>query len=368
MSVVRSSVATLGLRQTLGNFFAWWKSELAAMTPALLRDSSQLTDNLLLILASDEGAGLLWRRHGKWSALGRVQSDSRPEETKRLLSAANIGTRTTIVRLSATSGLRRRLELPIAAEQDLHQVISYQLDALSPYPANQVYFDQKIVSRDFENGKLQVELFLAPRDVVDKQVEQAAKWGLTADVVDFVADDEMALPAINLLPTALLPDKPPALLSRFNLLLLVVNLVLLATLAAIHLLDKAEREAELQTRVETAKLRADAAIKLRQQVDKLNQESAALQTTSQRSLPALTVLNELTRILPDGTWLDRAVLSSGEINLYGLSSKASTLISEVEKSPLFENVDFEAPVVQDNRKGGERFQISASITLPDTDD
>lgn len=368
MSVVRPTTGTPGLRQTLGNFFAWWKSELAAMTPATLRETSQLADNLLLTLASEDGAELLWRKHGKWNALGHLQGDSRPEEANQLLRGANGGKRTVILRLPATSGLRRRLELPIAAEQDLHQILSYQLDALSPYPADQVYFDQKILSRDFESGKLQLELFLAPRDIVDKRVEQAAKWGLTADVVDFVGDDEMALPDINLLPSALLPDKPPALLSRFNLLLLAANLVLLATLAAVHLLDKAERETELQTRVETAKLQADAAIKLRQQVDKLKQENTVLQTSRQRSLPALTVLNELTRILPDGTWLDRAVLSSDEINLYGLSSKASTLISEVEKSPLFENVDFEAPVVQDNRKGGERFQISASITLPEANE
>ena len=368
MNATRSAAGKPGLAQMFGNFFAWWKSELGTMVPALLRESSELTDNLLLILAGDEGAGLRWRRHGKWLNLGQLGLDSGPGDRNRLLGDAGSGKRTTVLRLPATSGLHREVELPLAAERDLRQILSYQLDTLSPYPADQVYFDYRILGRDFEKSRLQVEVCLAPRQAVDRWVERCTQWGLEPDRVDFVREDETALPAINLLPSSMLPGRPATLLSRFNLGLLVVNLLLLGTLATIHLLEKADRKAELQTRVETAKLQADAAVKLRQQVDKLKQERTVLHNSTQRALPALMVLNELTRIIPDGTWLDRAVLNSSKINLYGLSSKASTLISEVEKSPLFENVDFEAPVVQDNRKGGERFQISASITLPSSND
>jgi len=76
----------------------------------------------------------------------------------------------------------------------------------------------------------------------------------------------------------------------------------------------------------------------------------------------LELIDELSSVLPDGTWLEKAVYSKNEISLSGISSKASVLISEIERSPLFENAAFQASVVQDDRSGGERFQIKANVT------
>ena len=80
--------------------------------------------------------------------------------------------------------------------------------------------------------------------------------------------------------------------------------------------------------------------------------------------PAVNVLNELTELLPDGTWLERLVFKQDKVDLFGLSSKASTLISEIETSPIFEDVAFQAPVVQEERFSSERFQISTRVSLP----
>jgi len=131
------------------------------------------------------------------------------------------------------------------------------------------------------------------------------------------------------------------------------------------LITRSNVEAELKTRVETAKLKADAAIRLRDKVKKLQAESSFLQDTKRQRPPVLEVIDELTVILPDQTWLEKAVYHKNEISLSGISSKASVLISEIERSPLFENAAFQASVVQDDRLGGERFQIRADITGAD---
>ena len=141
--------------------------------------------------------------------------------------------------------------------------------------------------------------------------------------------------------------------------------LLLGALAASHLMAKARLEEELQTRVETARLKDDTAMKLREKVDKLKAQSSFLQKRKQQIVPALTVVNELTELLPDGTWLERLVFKQDQVDLFGLSSKASTLISDIETSPIFEDVAFQAPVVQEERFSSERFQISAHITLPE---
>ncbi len=352
-------------------FFAWWRNELHDMLPAALRRTDQLNTDLLLILFRDRQPDLYRYTDKQWTELGRLQTDAGPKEFDLLARRDTDADEITIVRLPAAAGLHRRVELPLAAEPDLHQVLSYQLDSLSPYPPSQIYFSYRIAGRDFGTGKLAVDLYLAQRDQVDRQVKRVAALGLTPDIVDFCDGEELSAPVMNLLPTgaaAGLGKKRPWV-SKFNGLLLVVNIGLLVAMTATHLVGKAAEEERLETLVETAKLKADAAIRLRKRVEELREENSFLQDRKQETLPTLTVLNELTRILPDGTWLEKARLEPREVSLHGLSSKATTLISEIENSALFERVTFQAPVVQDDRSGGERFQISAVITATvDADD
>ena len=152
------------------------------------------------------------------------------------------------------------------------------------------------------------------------------------------------------------------MLSLTNKWLLAANAILAAVLIANLLITRANVEAELKTKVETAKLKADAAIRLRDKVEKLQAESSFLQDTKNRRPPVLELIDELSGILPDETWLEKAIYRKNEISLSGISSKASILISEIERSQLFENAAFQASVVQDDRSGGERFQIKAEVT------
>ncbi len=348
----------------VGRFFDWWKGELLEMVPSFLKQAMHPSDSLLLLLYRNESAGLLWHNNGHWNTLGESQAESRPEEIAGLLRSVEPGKHKIALRLPASAGLRRRVVLPLAAEQELQQVLMFQLDSLSPYPPNELYFSERIVERDFERGKLLVDLLMAPRQTVDQAVRQTEKWGLRPDMVDFVEDDELSLPQINLLPHPLSNQKPRSVLTRAIWILLLVNVLLLAGLATAHLQGKARLEEDLQTRVETARLKADTALKLREKVSKLKEQSSFLQNKKKQIVPAVTVLNELTELLPDGTWLERLVFKQAKVDLFGLSSKASTLISEIETSPIFEDVAFQAPVVQEERFSSERFQISTRVTLP----
>lgn len=100
---------------------------------------------------------------------------------------------------------------------------------------------------------------------------------------------------------------------------------------------------------------------------KLQEQNSFLEDMKKSRVPALQVIDELTKILPDDTWLEGALYSANEISLSGVSSKSSNLISKIERSPLFEEAAFQSSVVQDFRSGGERFQIRARITVPHGD-
>jgi general secretion pathway protein L len=79
------------------------------------------------------------------------------------------------------------------------------------------------------------------------------------------------------------------------------------------------------------------------------------------------VLEELTRLLPDTTWIWNLKYNGKEMELSGFADSASDLIPLLDRSPLFEKVEFLAPVTKemqmrgDGSKEKERFKIKAKI-------
>jgi len=73
----------------------------------------------------------------------------------------------------------------------------------------------------------------------------------------------------------------------------------------------------------------------------------------------IALIDEMSRILPDDTWLTRVDIAGREIQVQGQSLSAAALIELLEKSPVFENVRFRSPVTQVPRTEAERFHLSA---------
>jgi general secretion pathway protein L len=77
--------------------------------------------------------------------------------------------------------------------------------------------------------------------------------------------------------------------------------------------------------------------------------------------PVIDVLERLSRLLPDSTWLKQLEIKNGSVHLQGFSADASSLIGILEKDSNFSGVRFSSPVTQDEDSGRERFRISATI-------
>ena len=77
--------------------------------------------------------------------------------------------------------------------------------------------------------------------------------------------------------------------------------------------------------------------------------------------PILVVLEELTRVMPDGTWLASLRIAGGQCEFSGYSQRAALLLARFEGSPVFSQARFQAPVVQDGEPGLERFTIAATL-------
>jgi general secretion pathway protein L len=74
----------------------------------------------------------------------------------------------------------------------------------------------------------------------------------------------------------------------------------------------------------------------------------------------LEILKELTNILPEDAWLTNLAFNESKVVINGFASSASNLISILDRSPLFQNVEFASPITK-GMKSSERFKIKLEI-------
>jgi len=98
------------------------------------------------------------------------------------------------------------------------------------------------------------------------------------------------------------------------------------------------------------------------EIDAMIEETRSLLDEKKSTPSVVVMLNTLSALMKDDTWLTYAQYSGGHLQIQGQSPAASSLIGTIEASELFSNVGFVSPVTQDKRSGLERFQITADVT------
>jgi len=81
---------------------------------------------------------------------------------------------------------------------------------------------------------------------------------------------------------------------------------------------------------------------------------------------AVVILDKLSSILPDGTYLTDLTLDGGRIRIAGISSNAVQLVPLLEKSGQFKNATFYAPTTRLAEGNSDRFSIEATLASQDS--
>ena len=256
--------------------------------------------------------------------------------------------------------LSRHITLPIAAEENLGEVLGFEMDLHTPFTVSQVYYDYTIIGRDNARQTLTVDLVFAPRDAVESLIEQASSLGLQTDVVTCRRRDNSNLQPVNLLPQ----DKRRARrldMKNLNLALTALLAVLLVAAITIPIVQKNRVIEEIEAQVQAAAAEAREGSELRQNLENMADASRFLIEKKATQTMIVELIDEVSRLLPDHTWISRLDLADGQLQLQGQSSASASLIATIESSPRFANARFRSPVVQVAGSDKERFHISADI-------
>jgi general secretion pathway protein L len=352
-----------GIAGVRGWLDAWW-AEVVALVPRRLRHLLWF-GKYNLVLESD-GRALDVRRvtPQHTEPLGRYLLDhSAGEEGPSALEADSASAEQVMLCLPPASVLRRRVVLPRAAEENLREVLAFEMDRQTPFAAEQVYYDYHPLPHAGASGTLEVDLFVARRAEVDGLLERLAAERVVPDVVAVCAAGaawDAAEVRLNLLP----PERRrhrSSLTRRLNLALAALLVLLLAAALLQPVVDKAGRVEALEREVAAAQTAALEVGKLQERLTKLTTQSEFLVRKKRDTVPALELLREVTGVLPDHTWISGFELKAGEVRLQGESREAAALVALVESSPLLRKARFQAALTQNPQAGTERFQLSAEV-------
>jgi len=342
-----------------GAFFRWWWSELAGMLPDGLRRRFERRQETVLLSASDDEVRISRRDNGRVEELGRVDM-TLPDAGERVAAAlAGMSADSTRVEVAVAPEkvLLKQIQLPLAAEENLRQVLGFEMDRHTPFQASEVYFDFSQLAGNRRDKTIKVDLVVAAKAVVDGGLATLRSWDLA---VDRVGPAGAGGAGFNLLP-ATAARRGAALSRRFSVAFAVAAGVLLAVAVYLPLARKLEVLALTEARLTAARSEAVVADGLQQRVDKMVARGRFV-VERKRSQPTVTALiAEVSTLLPDHTWLMQFAWRDAGVRLSGYSARPSSLIGLLEESALLSEVAFSSPVTMDQRVGLERFNVSAAV-------
>lgn len=346
----------------VGSFFRWWFGELKqAMPPSwqarlqhAMRRVTLTLDGESLVVGTDENR-----------LDSRLESFPLSEDAKLqqqqigdLLERNELREAPRFLLLEKRSVLSKDIKLPHAAEANLAQVLSFEMDRQTPFKAPNVFFDWKITDRVSTPGQLQLRLFLTPRLEVQRAAEILAARGIGLSGVDVV--DNGHTHGLNLLPAEqrVRVVNPRA---RLNLALGLACLVLLIVVMTQSLYLRAHQVSELEQAIEEVQGEARKVTNIRKQIEDTGEAAGFLATRRAASPLAIELLADITNLLPDDTYLDRLVIGEDSVQMQGKSKNAQQLIELVNNSERLTAAAFRGSTRLDARSGLEIFELNATV-------
>jgi len=348
-----------------GQFFRWWSQELRDAMPAKLRTHLQYARRKLLMEMGDGEVALSIEDADSVQSLDTlpIEQDAQIQQqrVRELLQKHELAEVSRDLLLSEHVVLSTEVVMPLAAEVNLGQALAYEMDKHTPFQAEEVFFQWRIMSRDREAGQLHFELFVTPREPVLAHLELLKRLGLAPTGVDVATEDGSL--GINLLPVDLRYHLVRQQV-RVNWMIGAATALLLVFVMMQSLWLREHQLEEVQEAIDSVRAEALAVQQGRKQIDDATEAAGFLQARKIENGYKVKMLAELTRILPNDTFLDRLSLHAETAQMQGKSSNAQSLIELINDSPFYENASFRGPTRLDSRSGKEIFDLSANNLIP----
>lgn len=254
--------------------------------------------------------------------------------------------------------LVRPLELPQRAAEFLDGIIRSQIDRLTPWTAGQAVYGWTSAD-DSAADKITMNIVATARVAIAPLVRALQTCGVESVVVSTRVPDAKLRPVL----VDMLEQRSSATLQTQRVRkVLTAAFVAAAAISVISVTTSAVLGGILDDRQE----------KLSQQIDQrratlrigMDAGNTALSRLAQRKheeAANVLVLEALSRLLPDDTYVTELRIEGNKMQLVGITQEAPSLIGILEQSSQFKSATFFAPTTRGAHDPGERFHIEARI-------
>lgn len=360
-----TTIAIEAAGHAIRRFLVWWLGELRALVPARVIDRLRPVTPRLFVRG--EGGALVFFAEdgGRWREVGRIAADAATAETtaatvRAMPDAADPATAEVVLILDAACCLRKRLTLPQAAAASLGEVLALDLDRQSPFPPEAVVFDYRVVGLDRARQRIAVDLVIVPRAAIAEAAAPLSTLGLPPAAVQVLDAGGNIIARVPLRAEPSADDAAPAP-RRLSLALAGLAAALMVAVFAVPWQQRRLEAAALAAEIAAAREDAERVRAMQAEIDRgLDQGRFVLGRKAERP-PVIEVIDEIGRILPDDAWLFRLRIADREVEAFGYSPAASTLIGPIQDAALFTNAQFRAPLMRDPNVDAERFHVAFEI-------
>lgn len=359
---VRNAIRLAG--EKLRRFALWWEDEMLALLPRRVRAQWRRQANRVIVEAGD-GTVRVWLNEHDASTgsptLELAESDedasgSAPSVLRRLPASAIV-----ILRFPESWILDKTFTLPAATQENLREVLGYEMDRHTPFKADDVYYNFLVTARNLEHNRISVNVVVVPRFLLDPHVARLRELGLEATKAEVKWSQEHRGRDWNFLP----PEQRAAVPSGNRTVrrsLAIGALALAVGVVVTPLVDRHMQLARLKEQVAHARDSALRVKDIQAQIAEMENRYRMLSEKRDATPRMIALLNELSRIIPDDTWVVQLEINGKLVKIRGESSSASNLIPLIEASSAFKDASFASPVTRNPRTEQERFMIVTHVT------
>lgn len=354
----------MNLFESVGKFFAWWSRELGELLPGSRDQASRKKQTRLTLAVGPEKLFLLrTRRNRRPQVLQEVAHDrGQPSALAKALRRAKRGNRDAMlgIALPVSAAWVRRMNLPAKAGSKLPRILDLEITSNTPFRRDEIYFDHASEPLSTDESVMSVRQFILKRSVVEDELQKLLGTAGPFEFIDLWQTSPAEPLGLDLLQSAV-PARSGSGLIRAAGYLLALTAILAATAYAIASQQQQSAMELLSKRIAEAKSRALAAATQIEKASALEKRVLDLRREKGNSASFAIVWEELSRLLPDNTYLDEVRLSGRSLTISGFSRAAADLIPIIEASLILSHAALAAPVTSDPQVGKERFAISVDV-------